>query len=48
MYRVLFVDITSRYALGKISQPDDISGVMSVGGGRESDGLKNILAKKTP
>ncbi len=48
MYSVFFVDITSRYALGKISQQDYISGVMSVGGGRESEGLKCILAQKTP
>lgn len=48
MYSVFFVDITSRYALGKISQQDYISGVISVGGGRESEGLKCILAQKTP
>ena len=48
MYSVYFVDLTSRFVLGKISQQDYVSGVMSVGGGRESEGLKCILAQKTP
>jgi hypothetical protein len=46
-YSVYFVDLTSRWGLGKISTPDYVQGVMSVGGGRESAGLKCILAQKT-
>jgi hypothetical protein len=47
-YSAYFVDLTSRYDLGKISQQDYVAGVMSVGGGRESEGLKCIVAQKTP
>jgi hypothetical protein len=47
-YSAYFVDLTSRYDLGKISQQDYVTGVMSVGGGRESEGLKCIVAQKTP
>jgi hypothetical protein len=48
MYSAFFVDLTSRYDLGKISQQDYVSGVMSVGGGSESEGLKCIVAQKSP
>jgi hypothetical protein len=47
-YSAYFVDLTSRYDLGKISQQDYVNGVMSVGGGSESEGLKCIVAQKTP
>ncbi len=43
----IFLDMTSRWDLGKISTADYIQSVMSNGGGRESAGLKCILAQKT-
>ena len=42
----VFLDTTSRWDLGKISTADYIEGVMSNGGGRESAGLKCIVAQK--
>lgn len=43
----VFLDTTSRWDLGKISTADYIESVMANGGGRESAGLKCILAQKT-
>ncbi len=45
-YSVYFYDLTSRWGQNRISTQDYIQGVMSVGGGRESDGLKCIVAQK--
>jgi hypothetical protein len=45
-YSVYFADLTSRWGQNRISTQDYIQGVMSVGGGRESDGLKCIVAQK--
>jgi len=45
-YNVYFVDMTSRWGQNRISTQDYIQGVMSVGGGSQSAGLKCIVAQK--
>jgi hypothetical protein len=45
-YSVYFVDLTSRWGQNRISTQDYIQGVMSVGGGSQSAGLKCIVAQK--
>jgi hypothetical protein len=45
-YNVYFVDLTSRWGQNRISTQDYIQGVMSVGGGSQSAGLKCIVAQK--
>jgi len=45
-YNVYFVDLTSRWGQNRITTADYVQGVMSVGGGRESAGLKCIVAQK--
>ena len=45
-FSAYFYDLTARWGQNRISTGDYIQGVMSVGGGRESAGLKCIVAQK--
>ena len=45
-FSAYFYDLTARWGQNRISTADYVQGVMSVGGGRESAGLKCIVAQK--